>query len=175
MAQVPDEEKKDIENDMNQQYNDYDPKDTSSKFEEYFQRYGSFQQNITQFPIETNSIILESRLSSKQNDIYRHMTQAYPICHGGILCLAHQFILTKRKYGSEVEKKLYKDMTLVQLFDRIATKRAVVFYQKYDSYMLRNGRKGASNWEQVGTDVESIDSNASTPKLQGINIYAMFY
>eukprot|EP01083_Nonionella_stella_P223931 797520_1 len=58
-------------------------------------------------------------------------------------------------------------MTLIEFFDRISTKRAVVFYQKYDSYMLRNGRKGASNWEAIGTEFESIDDNndGTTPLL----------
>lgn len=171
MAQQNEEKKGASEDNMNKEYNDYDKKDTAKNFDEYMKRYQNFERNITPFPIESNSIILSDKLSTKQDDIYRHMTRTYPICHGGVLSLAYQFLLIKRKYGSEVEKALYKDMTLIDLFDRISTKRAVVFYQKYDSYMLRNGRKGASNWERVGTDLESMDSNASTPKLQDYMSY----
>eukprot|EP01084_Bolivina_argentea_P098032 176214_1 len=64
-------------------------------------------------------------------------------------------------------------MTLIEFFDRIATKRAVVFHKKYDSYMLRNGRKGASNWEAIGTEFESMDDtvDGSTPLLNNYLSY----
>ena len=149
-------------------YNDYNEKDTSSFFEKYMQRVQYFERDITPFPIETNSI-----LSNKfeNNDVYKNMTETYPLCHGSVLSLAYQFILLKKTYGSSVEKKLYKNMTLIQFFDRISTKRAVVFYQKYDSYMLRNGKKGSERWGLVGTEAENIENSSSTPKLENYLSY----
>eukprot|EP01084_Bolivina_argentea_P136860 241057_1 len=94
------------------------------------------------------------------------MTQTYPVCHGAVLSLAHQFLVLKRAHGSSIEKALYKDMTLIEFFDRIATKRAVVFYLQYDSWMLRNGIKGSSGWHRVGTDIEALDAQGgNTPVL----------
>ena len=61
----------------------------------------------------------------------------------------------QQKYGSEIEKSLYKDMSLVEFFDRLARKRCVVFYQSYDSYLLRNGYNDSGKWELIGTEREN--------------------
>ena len=46
-------------------------------------------------------------------------------------------------------------MNLTKFFDRLATKRCVVFYQSYDSYLLRNGYNDSGKWEFIGTEKEN--------------------
>ncbi len=163
MAAPKEERKMNVDN-INNDQNHYDPKNAEKMFNTYMKRVDKFEKDICRFPLETNSIVFGS-FDSKQ--IYKNMTETYPICHGAVLSVAYQFLLAKREFGSSVEQQLYKNMTLLDFFHRICTKRAVVFYQKYDSYMLRNGKKGANGWEAVGTDYENIDGNASgaTPLL----------
>lgn len=54
-------------------------------------------------------------------------------------------------------------MSLVEFFDRLATKRAVVFFKANDDYVLRNGEGGLGGWDLVGTDREG--NQLSDPKL----------
>ncbi len=46
-------------------------------------------------------------------------------------------------------------MNIHQFIDRLVTKRAVVFYKQFDSYLLRDGCRGAGKWKLIGTDKES--------------------
>lgn len=134
----------------------YDPKNTDAMFEEYTKRFMEFEKTIG-FPLESNSIFNEE-FDNKQ--VYRHMTETYPLCHGAVLLLAHRFLLLKRECGSKIEQKFYDKMTLTELFDRISTKRAVVFYNASDDFMLRNGRRSSRGWENVGDDnLESYDQH----------------
>lgn len=61
-------------------------------------------------------------------------------------------------------------MTLTDLFNRITTKRAVVFYNASDDFMLRNGKRSGRGWENVGTTMETYDEwgvgTESLPKLE---------
>merc|ERR1719491_611798 len=89
------------------------------------------------------------------------MTQTYPLCHGAMLSLAHSFLVVKRLYGSTIERALYADLSMSAFISRLFQKRAVSFYQSHDAFLLRNGQKGAGNWEAIGTELESFsDKNA---------------
>ncbi|KAJ8673429.1 hypothetical protein QAD02_004691 [Eretmocerus hayati] len=79
---------------------------------------------------------------------------AYPLIHEATLPLIANWLKHKRQYGSEVEKTMYKDMTLVQFIHRLLEKRAVQFYGADDRYALMNGKSGSGGWENVGTDKE---------------------
>ena len=54
-------------------------------------------------------------------------------------------------------------MTLVEFFNRMATKRAVVFFKSNDEYVLRNGEGGIGSWDLVGTEQDG--TKKSDPKL----------
>eukprot|EP00484_Ammonia_sp_Unknown_P023517 CAMPEP_0197024828 /NCGR_PEP_ID=MMETSP1384-20130603/5315_1 /TAXON_ID=29189 /ORGANISM="Ammonia sp." /LENGTH=616 /DNA_ID=CAMNT_0042453283 /DNA_START=49 /DNA_END=1899 /DNA_ORIENTATION=+ len=130
-------------------------KSADELFKLYEQRKNEFESQIAEFPVPNNDILTAEHLKAKRQDIYRQMTQTYPMCHGGVLLLIYQFLLAKREYGSSVEKKLYKKLTIADMMHRIFTKRAVVFYQQYDSYMLRSGKRGGGDWQRVGSDGEA--------------------
>jgi len=130
-----------------------------SLFQEYEKRIRHFESQVDDFPTDGNRITSD-RWKGAREDIKFHMQQTYPLVHGGVIALAYNFLTIKKKYGSKVEKALYENMTMVKFFDRLATKRAVVFFKASDSYTLRDGRGGYANWESVGTDQES------QPKLE---------
>lgn len=74
----------------------------------------------------------------------------YPILHETALPLFLQFLSHKKQFGSNVEKRLYKDFTIAQLIDRLLAKRAVMFCGRFDAYMLLDGVEAIGNWETIG-------------------------
>ncbi|XP_022921141.2 uncharacterized protein [Onthophagus taurus] len=86
----------------------------------------------------------------------RNIQSVYPIIHEKILILYTNFLCHKRKFGSKVEKEVYKDMTVVDLVDRLLKKRAICFVGVMDAWKLRDGKEGVGDWEAIGTDDETI-------------------
>lgn len=106
------------------------------------------------FPVDTGRCkTLKDSVSS--TILERNINSVYPIIHESALELCCQFILFKRKHGSNIEKSLYKDMNLKDFIDRLLKKRAVMFMGRFDSYLLIDGKKGSKNWENIGTDKEA--------------------
>ena len=128
--------------------------DVDTMFKKYSQRIEEFEANICEFPLDSNNIIKHNDYLPR-NEVYKHMQQCYPLVHGSVLLLIHHFINIKKKYGTKIEKELYKTMTMTQFFDRLATKRSVAFYQPNDRYLLRNGHKHSNKWYLIGTEKES--------------------
>ncbi|KAJ8925664.1 hypothetical protein NQ315_009509 [Exocentrus adspersus] len=90
-----------------------------------------------------------------QVTLEENINSAYPVVHEQTLLLYSKFLEHKRKFGNEVEREIYKDMTLDMLVDRLLTRRAVAFVGRYDSYMLMDGLKRSGNWELIGTPHEA--------------------
>ncbi|KAK9745437.1 protein of unknown function (DUF4804) [Popillia japonica] len=106
-----------------------------------------------EFPIDTGRCkILKTTVS--ESVLLRNVNSAYPVLHEAVLPLFIDFILHKRKYGSKVEKELYKEMNFLEFIDRLLTKRAVMFMGRLDDYILLDGVKGRSKWETIGKDGE---------------------
>ncbi|RZC37418.1 uncharacterized protein BDFB_004424, partial [Asbolus verrucosus] len=51
--------------------------------------------------------------------------------------------------------QFYKDVSLVELIDRLLSKRAVAFLNCTDDYLLLDGSRGSGNWEKIGTSNET--------------------
>jgi len=138
-------------------------------FETYQQRIKQFEDTVCEFPVEANNIMSDQWKPHREESL-GHMKSCYPLLHGGVISLAHDFLSIKREYGSSIERELYENMTLVGFFDRLATKRCVVFFQSYDSYLLRNGYNDNGRWDTIGTadenEVTKYDVDAARkPKL----------
>ncbi|XP_066250941.1 uncharacterized protein [Euwallacea similis] len=116
-------------------------------------------KNSKSFPISfpVDSVKAEKlRLNGISDRVLeRNINSAYPILHEAALPLFYQFLKFKRRFGSRVEKKFYKNFTVFQLINRLLLKRAVVFYGKVDKFMLMDGVLNAGNWEIIGTDKEA--------------------
>jgi len=123
-------------------------------FAKYTERVHEFESTVCKFPTSSNNIISEEWAPFRRETL-ENMKGSYPLIHGGVLSMAHDFLAIKREYGTEIEKKLYHEMSMVEFFDRLATKRCVVFYQSYDVYLLRNGYNDSGKWESIGTEDEN--------------------
>ena len=100
-------------------------------------------ERIAAFPTQHNHILESTTIKNLTQTTLDNFKSVYPLCHGAVLLFGHKFIQFKREYGSPTEKKLYNDkFTVIDLFDRIATKRAIYFLNPGDSFMLRNGVGG---------------------------------
>jgi len=128
--------------------------EVAALFVEYEKRVQQFEETVCEFPVDTNKIVTD-QWKQYRPQIVDHMKRAYPLLHGGVISMAFDFLQIKRKYGSPIEQELYANMSMVDFFDRLATKRAVVFFQNYDSYLLRNGYNDHGKWEHIGTDDEN--------------------
>lgn len=106
------------------------------------------------FPIET------VRCKTLQNTVKREILEkninsAYPIIHERVLKFCATFLLEKRKNGTEIEKTLYKNMTVTELIQRLLDKRSVLFVGQLDRYILLDNTFGANDWDTIGTDEET--------------------
>lgn len=116
---------------------------------------GNSKKFSFKFPVDTGKC--ETLQSYVNNDILeKNINSVYPIVHENVLELYCKFILFKRSYGSETEKRFYKNITLKGFIDRLLRKRAVKFVNSFDHYILLNGANGALNWETIGTDQETF-------------------
>lgn len=107
------------------------------------------------FPTDTvRSEFLKDHIS--KDTLERNINSVYAIVHHKALELLCKFILYKRKYGTQVEKNLYKTMTLKGFIERLLNKRAVSFLGAYDKYLLLNNEHGSGNWESIGKSGEKL-------------------
>jgi hypothetical protein len=72
-----------------------------------------------------------------------------------LMILITGFLDHKCKYGSQVEKKLYKSMNEKDMILRLFEKRPLSFVGFADCYTLKDGTTGSGNWDTIGTDSES--------------------
>ena len=77
-----------------------------------------------------------------------------PIMDGAVSQLLSDFLEVKCKSGSAQEQKFYAGMIPAQLVTRLLSKRPLAFLNDYDSFLLTDGRSGASGFEAIGKDEE---------------------
>ncbi|XP_061384786.1 uncharacterized protein LOC116773412 isoform X2 [Danaus plexippus] len=102
------------------------------------------------FPIHTVRLS-ELRKRKPLEKIMRNIESTYALVHERVLLQMANFLVFKREYGSSVERKLYKDMTVPQFVDRLLFKRAVTFMYPEDFFVLLTGERDTGGWESVGT------------------------
>ncbi|CAG9766855.1 unnamed protein product [Ceutorhynchus assimilis] len=115
-------------------------------------------RNSASFPIDfpVDSVKCEFLQAKGVNgsSLEHNANSVYPILHESALPLFLQFLYHKKRFGSNVEKALYKNFTVEQLVDRLLSKRAVVFCGRSDMFMLLDGFSNCGNWEVIGTNEE---------------------
>ncbi|EDX01203.2 uncharacterized protein LOC6524232 [Drosophila yakuba] len=87
----------------------------------------------------------------RSDHIQKQIASAYPVIHERTLLLYISFLEHKLKFGSEQEKLIYKDMTLVDFVQRLLVKRCVWFFGSGDYYHTMDGKIGLEGFEAVGT------------------------
>lgn len=102
-----------------------------------------------EFPIE--SVRCKNLIGQTTEEILKgNINSVYPVLHENALILYSEFLQHKRKFGTDIERELYKDMTLEMLIDRLLRKRAVAFVGPRDRYMLIDGFGRSGKWELIG-------------------------
>ncbi|XP_069683119.1 uncharacterized protein [Periplaneta americana] len=118
------------------------------------------QQCSTQFPLKFPiEAVLCSTLLTNQPDVTReilehHINSSYPLLHEAAFSLYMNFLDHKKKFGTHIEKALYKNMSVIDLVQRLLDNRAAIFCGSLDFYMLLSGEEGYGNWKTIGTEVE---------------------
>ena len=89
--------------------------------------------------------------------LLENANSAYPIVHHKVLTLIEKFLEMKKKHGSNIEKKIYDKVKTSDFVDRLLSKRPLVFVGQRDTYILRDGKKEGSafdEWHHIGTKRE---------------------
>ncbi|KAM3958704.1 uncharacterized protein ACR2FA_007228 [Aphomia sociella] len=106
-----------------------------------------------EFPIETVRLKqLKTRIPVEK--LQENIRSTYPLLHERVLVLMANFLIYKKKYGSNIEKEFYSNMSVPELIDRILKKRAICFMSRRDIYKLRTGELSEGGWESIGTAEE---------------------
>lgn len=114
----------------------------------------TFAKEIAQFPTQTNLMKQFATTSQKQMLIAEMAEGAHPQIHQKVMELIKGFLYYKRSLGSQLEKKLYANMTPEAFVDRLLKKRPLMFMTYDDEYLLRNGAEGSGGFDTIGTDQE---------------------
>ena len=80
-----------------------------------------------------------------------------PIVHECVVPLLKDFLDAKRRYGSRVEKRLYEKMNVSEFVTRLIRCRPLMFMNKIDLYILRDGKTdgvGREDFDKIGTEEE---------------------
>lgn len=83
------------------------------------------------------------------------MNSAYPVLNEKAFYLAVNFLKFKQEHGTEIEQRIYSNMDILGLIQRLLEKRAAVFVGSYDKYLLQNKIEGCGGWDEVGTEKEA--------------------
>jgi len=100
------------------------------------------------------TVNLIQNLKSHSSIIESFANKAYPILHESTIQLIKDFLLYKRSNGSDIEKKIYENLTVAEFIDRLICKRPLVFFTGADSWLTKHGDYGAGGWDEIGTDKE---------------------
>ncbi len=108
------------------------------------------------FPTINNLIsVIAQNDKDKQKQIALDANSTYPIMHRDVLTLIDNFLDDKRKFGTPIEKNLYKNMDRNALINRLLTKRPLMFMTAQDQYLLRDGiTEGYGGFDEIGRQNE---------------------
>lgn len=139
-------------------------------FDSLHQKSVNFAKQIS-FSTSNNRIeSIASKDPSKKSVIVQQANAVRPIVDSKVLSLINNFLSYKKQYGIAVEQSVYKNMDVSSFIDRLLTKRPLMFMTKSDLYLLRDGKKGETEFELVGTRLEKeylgLDEYLSYDEMQ---------
>ena len=98
--------------------------------------------------MQTSSNLLSNFAS--QGDHVAHLAAgARPVVHEDVVALMEKWILLMRRLGTEDEQRIYAEMTPTSLVDRLLSCRPLAFLTSVDSWLAKDGRHGAQNWDET--------------------------
>lgn len=126
------------------------PNRTEMTYEELLENSTKFQE-VIKMPTIDNQI---AEMSTKADQIAVFANETHPFISKKVWVLAHNFLELKKIHGTDKEKELYATLTLPEFFDRLITKRPVVFYLPNDVSLLQDGTRITGGFEKIGSDQE---------------------
>ena len=111
-----------------------------------------FESKICQAPTSANWFKAEDPESSE------FANESYPILHEDVLQLCQKFLDYKKEHGNSKEKEFYRDLSVLDLIERLISKRPLSFVGAYDGYILRDETCGSSDWHLIGLPEEEVKS-----------------
>ena len=96
-----------------------------------------------------SSANLISNFGSQGDHIAQLAAGARPVLHEEVVALMEKWISLMRRLGSEDEQKIYAEMTPSSLVDRLLSCRPLAFLTRVDSWLGKDGRHGAQNWDKT--------------------------
>ncbi len=131
------------------------PKPSNNEFVNLVNESNIFDKVIGKFPTKNNRIAeIAGNNSAMQQKIVEHAQSAYPLIHSEVQSFIAQFLHYKKNNGTNVEKALYKDMSVQQFIMRLLTQRPLMFMTGSDQYLLAGKLQGQGGFEKIGTDLE---------------------
>lgn len=116
------------------------PEPDTKKFTTLVAKSDEFNKKV-RFPTKDTRIqVIARNNTDKQVTIIKQAETTYPILHNNTSVLLDDFLEFKKKYGTDIEKKMYKNMTRPEFINRLITKRPLVFYTEHDVFLLRDGK-----------------------------------
>ncbi len=114
-----------------------------------------FEKKYSSFPTQANRIqAIAGQDTTKQATIAQQARKTYPMVHARVTGLIESFLAYKLVYGTPIEKRVYKNMSMLEFVNRLLEKRPLMFMTDKDQYILRNGAKGFGGFEALGTAQE---------------------
>lgn len=126
--------------------------DTALKNEEEFFVQNPSSIRLGNFPNQLKTY-LENNPSKKQQ-VLECLEGTRPLVAEEVIPLIQKFIHIKSIHGSSTEQIFYANMTVVQLLDRLITKRPLMFMTSSDTRLLRGGQTSDADFTTIGTDSE---------------------
>ncbi|KAK4308408.1 hypothetical protein Pmani_019882 [Petrolisthes manimaculis] len=102
------------------------------------------------FPVQTARVSTLQKSGHDKDKLEEQINSAYPLIHEKVLPLLAAFLHHKRIHGRKKERKLYENLDVMGLVDRLVAKRPIVFFTERDSYILRDGTLGSGDWYDIG-------------------------
>lgn len=109
---------------------------------------------VLPFPTSENRASAFCTTPLLQQELLNHSIETRPLLHAKVLNLIKNFLSHKCSYGSEIEKKIYANISLENFIKRLIKQRPLTFMTSIDYYKLRDGTIGKGGFETIGTENE---------------------
>ena len=120
-------------------------------FDGFLENSRDFEDNVHARPTPSSWIDKENLNPEMEEKYLNCINGSYPSLHESVLVLFHNFLQWKKQNATQWDSNVYtKEMTIIDLVDRVIRLRPLMFMQRCDLYILRNGAGGVGGWKNIG-------------------------
>lgn len=98
--------------------------------------------------VQTHNNLI-SKFKAEGDRVADMAARARPLVHEKVVKLMERWIELMKRLGTPDEKKIYRDMTPTALTDRLLCCRPLAFLTRADSWLAKDGRHGAGDWDST--------------------------